>query len=500
MGFRHASRGRWPARLALVTAASLAGLVIGIGVGCSSTNKGVDTLGAGDDASNVFIPPETGGETFDATMMHAPEASTGADAEGGAGCGEAGDAGRICGTRCVDTQNDPANCGDCSVVCANMIPGTVCVLGHCQCPGDGGVQVCSNTCVDTSSDPSNCGFCGHNCQGNACMAGLCQPNQIAPTPPAGQVVNDIAIDGTNVYWTWTATSSALPALSNLAAMPFSAGGKGTPVTGMMPYYGDLRGITTDIQNVYFVDEYNGSVGYAQLTSTTFSPRYVVPAIDGGMSASQPWDIAVDGQNMYWVDNGDGTVNQAALPQGSGAAGPIKVLATQQAHPIAIAVDAQYVYWINHGTTQTGTGSVNRIAIGATCGNGCVLTLAASQNQPEDIAIDSTSVYWTSGSNSGSVSKVSTTGTQLTVLVQNLGAPSGIAVDTAMTLSDPNAERFVYWTNFNDNTVSKLSLTGTSKTPYPLASQPAMTPSAIAIDTKNVYWVNRANGTLWKVAK
>ena len=65
---------------------------------------------------------------------------------------------------------------------------------------------------------------------------------------------------------------------------------------------------------------------------------------------------------------------------------------------------------------------------------------------------------------------------------------GIAVDS----------QFVYWTNYDDNTVLKAPIAG-GGTSYTLASG-QNNPSAIAVDDKNVYWANQGNGTILKVAK
>jgi hypothetical protein len=69
-----------------------------------------------------------------------------------------------CDKGCVDTRDDPDNCGGC---------GNACSAGQMCC--DGG-------CVDTTSDPNNCGFCGSACaEGDVCENGLCRPS-LCQTP------------------------------------------------------------------------------------------------------------------------------------------------------------------------------------------------------------------------------------------------------------------------------------------------------------------------------
>jgi hypothetical protein len=99
-----------------------------------------------------------------------------------------------CGTSCVNTANDPNNCGACGATCS---AGQVCSNGACAgtCAAglhlctflqtdagvidaglhDGGpVGVTSSLCVDESADPNNCGGCGTVCAaGQLCSNGAC---------------------------------------------------------------------------------------------------------------------------------------------------------------------------------------------------------------------------------------------------------------------------------------------------------------------------------------
>ena len=105
----------------------------------------------------------------------------------------------ICGTRCVNLQDDERNCGACGRRCKKneqccggrcialgtpdncsgcgdvCAPGDSCVDGICTSTC-GGVQCeptescCNNECIDTSDDPDNCGACGVS--GDACCNGV----------------------------------------------------------------------------------------------------------------------------------------------------------------------------------------------------------------------------------------------------------------------------------------------------------------------------------------
>ncbi len=76
-----------------------------------------------------------------------------------------------CGSACVDTKVDPANCGACGKACA---AGEVCSAGACALTCAGGTTKCGQSCVDTKLDGANCGACGKTCAaGLVCSNGAC---------------------------------------------------------------------------------------------------------------------------------------------------------------------------------------------------------------------------------------------------------------------------------------------------------------------------------------
>ncbi len=77
----------------------------------------------------------------------------------------------LCGTACIDSATDPANCGACGAACK---PGEVCGSGACALTCSGNSKQCGQSCFDTQVDPANCGGCGKKCDvGQVCNAGAC---------------------------------------------------------------------------------------------------------------------------------------------------------------------------------------------------------------------------------------------------------------------------------------------------------------------------------------
>ncbi len=61
-----------------------------------------------------------------------------------------------------------------------------------QCPGQG-LVCCLGTCVNTTNDPQNCGGCGTTCSGlsSMCHQAVCAPAACTPACTAGQTCCDL---------------------------------------------------------------------------------------------------------------------------------------------------------------------------------------------------------------------------------------------------------------------------------------------------------------------
>ncbi|MBK7857184.1 MAG: hypothetical protein IPJ65_00915 [Archangiaceae bacterium] len=76
-----------------------------------------------------------------------------------------------CDGKCVDTNTDSKNCGECGKSCAS---GNLCSAGKCVAACNSGQQACATGCSDPMTDAKNCGGCGRPCAaGQVCSGGSC---------------------------------------------------------------------------------------------------------------------------------------------------------------------------------------------------------------------------------------------------------------------------------------------------------------------------------------
>lgn len=69
----------------------------------------------------------------------------------------------MCGTACVDTQTDPAHCGDCDDPCSDVNASAACVAGECVLTCDMGFDNCDmdigSGCEQPLNTAAHCGAC-----------------------------------------------------------------------------------------------------------------------------------------------------------------------------------------------------------------------------------------------------------------------------------------------------------------------------------------------------
>jgi sugar lactone lactonase YvrE len=362
-----------------------------------------------------------------------------------------------------------------------------CASGFADCNHDLAKDGCE---AALATDATNCGACGVDCDGGACVAGVCQPYVLAKDQAGpGQIAVDLAY----VYW------------SNYGAP--SPGTNGSIVTIRKDGLGGLTKIADGQTYSWGLAVLGASVYW---TLNAASPSYVGT---GKADLSAPWSIAyptagktytgrsrglaIDESTsyVYWVNY---EANQIwRLPRSSPASAEIVADATKGvSRPNSVFVDADNIYWTNEGTPTTGTtvssnantGSIARLSKAAITGTPVVL--ATAQNKPRGLAVDGTSVYWSNagaGGTTGSVMKCNRTdGTGLTALASALMNPRELTIDGA----------YVYFTDYGSKIVARISKTAAPGTAPESLATAQNNPLGIVVDTKHVYWTNYGTGSLY----
>jgi hypothetical protein len=192
----------------------------------------------------------------------------------------------ICSGACVDLQTDPDHCGACGTGCGTWFK--QCINGQCAgCPA-GFCSFGQNGC----GDPRTTVFCGSGATCNDPSVPVCAANQTCAggqcvpiasyTIASSLAVNDLQVDGTNIYFVDTAggTVNSMPNMGGTVKV--LAGGLAKPTH-----------LALDDQYVYFNEYLGGAV--RRVPKAGGSPPAVVAA------TTEPSELVVDGQNLYWID-------------------------------------------------------------------------------------------------------------------------------------------------------------------------------------------------------
>jgi hypothetical protein len=396
-----------------------------------------------DVAADAAFPQEASTDASDGQAFDGP--LLGPD-----GCGV------LCGSTCVDLQNDPANCGQCGNAC-DMDAGQGCRDGLCCAAGD---TICNGACSNLNTDPMNCGACGVVCDGT------CQAPHCLVTLTSDYQVTSLVTDGTNLYWTGEMGDAGWGGQGLVMKMPTSGGNPTTLAT-----QGEPVSLAIDATSAYWMD-------YTERTVVKVPLAGGVPVtLDTTPISPFDYSLTVDNSNVYWSAAG-GLLSEPI--QGGG----VTTLVGAQYDIAGVAVDSVNVYWTKWGTCDSSNdGTVMMMPLVG----GPAVTLASNQLCPWQIATDGTRVYWATADKSdtwylGTIVSVPVVGGNPITLASQQPSPVGLAIDGTS----------VFWTNAAANPLGgPADMGGLFSVPLNGGVTTTLGSGndfgAVATDGTNVYW-------------
>jgi hypothetical protein len=423
-------RCKWDLEAALALAAlatGCGGVELSISEDASAPDAGIpgggDASYGGDSSVDASAPPG------DSSVGDSPSSSDASSLDSGpCGPGE-----HLCSGTCY--PNDVQHCGPSCVACGAPANGTATCDGT-SCGYTCNALECGTTCVDPTTDEHNCGACGHDCAGETCQNSLCQPVVITSLATSF-VINDIAVDANNVYWTVGQGGSSV-------FQTALVGGTTIPLTTTS---NDPQFLALDATSVYWTD-CAGSLDKAPIGGGAIKTLATDPlclgyvAVDSGTAyftgskglESVPADgsgtagavaegalgFALDANNLYWT-TWDGTTYSDVyqLPRGADAAAATRIATSVLGELSGIAVAGTNVF-VSDGY------HVESLPVGG----GALITLSSGSGGA-GIVTDGTNIYWADPRNVNGILRVSTGGGPVTTLASAAPGTVGyyIAVDS-----------------------------------------------------------------------
>jgi hypothetical protein len=367
-------------------------------------------------------------------------------------------------------------------------------------PQDAAADACTSS---TQSDPLNCGICGHDCQGAACVAGVCSaaPRVLA----SGQAPSYLAVDAENVYWI-----NALPqptgASGHSQVMRCAIGGCNNKPTVLWDGLYPIVGIAVEQGAVWWPTgpgAINAEYGEA--------PNIMSCAVGGCSDApthSQPsqgafYAFAANATNWFAVNN-SGVVSTCPF---TGCGTSSVTVFTDEYEIRSMALNATGVYWSDD------TGNILSCPL-AGCGDAGAAVAGQSGFPAELLAADGSHLYWLAAGSAVGGGKIGPIEQWFDGGVYESPLPGGgdagsTALATyaswlagaAIAVDGTN----VYWSTEDGSgsygEIVRCSIGGCGGSPTPLAGTSSKSPSAgLAVDATNVYWSDPGRGAVMVAPK
>jgi hypothetical protein len=255
------------------------------------------------------------------------------------------------------------------------------------------------------------------------------------------------------------------------------------IAGAYPKAGIPGGIAIDTGHVYWTVPLNSVVFRAPLGATNATPE-PYPAFDNGY---YPIDTVVDNSQVFWTTESPDEVR--SCPTSGGCTKDASVQVATSIHPFtrALAMNNTDLFWVT-GDADDDAG----IIFTAPKTGGVAVPLRYSTPGPRGIAVHGNAAFvtsWLAGEVSKGVVFRIIGASASTVLVSDQPEPTAIVVDSAN----------VYWTNLGDGSIRRCAIDGCSSQPTIVASSQG-TPESIADDKDAIYWADSTNGRIVRLPK
>jgi outer membrane protein assembly factor BamB len=259
----------------------------------------------------------------------------------------------------------------------------------------------------------------------------------------------------------------------------------------------------------------GVVAYAHVDL----PDASVVVGDGGVasavvlaSGEEPNGLALGDADVYWTDTGGGQVR--SVNKNGGQA--VTVSDAPGTDPWGLAVDSTRVYW---SVPNFASGGMNATIMSIPLAGGAATTLASNLDSPELVVAGPSNVYWTA-LGPAAVESVPLDGGSVATIARDPLGGAGVAIDAtdlywstgagifraplaggAPTRIGPAADAiavdstnvyYVVETPNGSGLVARVPIAG--GTPETLASGRTGSLPAVAVDDRNVYWIE-GEGTI-----